>query len=78
VGVSVDEEAPAVRKVVESRGYKWTQARLTPEIRAKVTEAFDVNGLPTVLLLNPDGRIVARDLEGDRLRTAMQRALSKK
>jgi len=78
VGVSVDDDADGVRKVVEAGDYKWRQARLDIDSRAKVTAAFDVNSLPTVVLLDPEGRIAGRDLEGERLRKAVQRALSKK
>jgi hypothetical protein len=37
-----------------------------------------VNTLPTVLLLDAAGRITHRDLEGERLRTAVRRALPQK
>ena len=44
----------------------------------KVTAAFDVNTLPAVFLLDPESRVVGRDLEGERLRAAVRRALQKK
>ncbi len=78
LSVSVDEDAEAVRKAVEMRGYKWKQAWLDTESRAKVTAAFDVNALPAFFLIGPDGRVVGRDLEGERLRFTVQRALAKK
>lgn len=78
LGVNVGDETAKARKVIEAGGYHWTQARLTDAERAKVTAAFDVNTLPAVLLLDPSGRIVGRDLEGERLQTAVRRALSKR
>jgi len=36
-----------------------------------------VNTLPTVLLLDTEGRVVARDLEGSRLSAVVKRKLAK-
>ncbi len=78
LGVNVGDETAKARQVIDAGGYRWTQARLSDAERAQVTAAFDVNTLPAVLLLDPNGRLVGRDLEGERLQTAVQRALSKR
>jgi protocatechuate 3,4-dioxygenase beta subunit/peroxiredoxin len=78
LGVSVDSDIESVKATVETNRYNWTQAWLTPEKRARVTAAFDVNTLPDIFLLDPAGRIIGRDLEGDRIRISLQRALAAK
>jgi peroxiredoxin len=78
LGVSVDSDIESVKATVETNRYNWTQAWLTPEKRAQVTAAFDVNTLPDIFLLDPAGRIIGRDLEGDRIRISLQRALAAK
>ena len=78
LGVNIGDDPASVSQAIESGGYPWTQARLAKAERAKVTAAFDVNTLPTMFLIDPNGRLVGRDLEGERLQTAWQRALSKR
>jgi len=78
LGVSVDDDLDSTRKAVDARSYTWSQAWLDAEGRAKATAAFAVDTLPAVFLLDTEGRIVNRDLEGERLRAALRRALQKK
>ncbi len=77
VGVSLDDDMESVRQTVVRRGYRWTQTRLEGPQRVAVTAALGVDVLPDLVLLNPEGRIAGRELEGDRLRLALQRALKK-
>jgi hypothetical protein len=78
LGVNLDDDLDAAKNIVRANGYDWSQARLDSEARAKVTTAFDVNTLPAIFLLDAQGRVVGRDLEGERLRSAIQRAVAKK
>lgn len=78
VGVSLDEDAASARKAVEARGYRWTQGWLDAKGRAQAAAAFDVKTLPAVFLLDAEGRVVARDLQRDRLPVAVKRQLAKK
>jgi hypothetical protein len=50
----------------------WLDASGTREDRA---DTFDINFLPAVYLLDTEGRIVGRDLEAERLATALKRVL---
>lgn len=77
LGVSLDEDEKAVRKVVEARGYKWTQAKLDAASLGKAAGNFDVNSLPAIYLLDAQGHIVGSKLEGDRLRASVERELKK-
>ena len=42
-----------------------------------IAAAFGVRYLPEVFLIGPDGRILAKDLEGDGIRQAVAASLSK-
>jgi peroxiredoxin len=75
LGVSLDEDTNSVRQTIESRGYKWTQAQLDSGSLAKATGKFDVSSLPAIYLIDTKGRVVASNLEGDRLRSTVQREL---
>ena len=78
LAVSVDQDIADARKILETHHSGWTQAWVPPEKATKLMAAFDVNALPMVFLIDPDGRIIGRDLEGDRLQMAVRRALSSK
>lgn len=76
LAVSVDQDIADARKVAQTNQYSWNQAWVAPEKATKLTAALDVNTLPAVFLIDPDGRIVGRDMEGERLKAAVRRALS--
>jgi beta-lactamase regulating signal transducer with metallopeptidase domain len=78
LSVNLDDDLDAARQTVNARHYQWPQAWASPENRAKTGASFDVNSLPTVVLLDPQGRVIGRDLQGDRLHAAVERALAKK
>lgn len=76
VGMNLDETAEAARKVVDANGYNWPQVWLEGAARAQQTAAFEVNALPAVFLLDSTGRIMGRELEGDRLKSILTRTLA--
>jgi peroxiredoxin len=76
-GISIDEDTDKARKIAQEHGFTGKQCWLDKVQRAKITEAFDINNLPAIFLLDPEGKIINRDLEGERIRTSLQRALSK-
>ena len=76
IAASVDDDAGSLRQAAATSGIGFTLARLTVSERASATEAFDVTTLPAVLLIGPDGRVAGRDLEPERLKAALRRALA--
>ena len=76
--MSLDRNIAEARTAAESKQDAWKQAWLSPQKAARVTAAFDINTVPAVFLIDPDGRIVGRDLEGERLQSMLQRALAAK
>jgi len=77
VSISLDDDIADARKAVAGHGDQWTHGWLDAKERAAASAAFDVNTLPTVLLLDTEGRVVARDLEGSRLSAVVKRKLAK-
>jgi hypothetical protein len=75
IAASLDDDADSLRQAAASGNSGFKLGRLAVGDRASVAEAFDITTLPAVFLLGPDGRIIARDLEAERLRTALRRAL---
>ena len=77
IAASLDDDAGSLRQAAASANYGFTLGRLAAGERASVAEAFDITTLPAVFLLGPDGRIMGRDLEAERLKAALRRALPK-
>jgi hypothetical protein len=75
VGVNVDESAAAAGPASKTSGWRGSQCWLDASARAKIADTFDINFLPAVYLLDTEGRIVGRDLEAERLATALKRVL---
>jgi cytochrome c biogenesis protein CcmG/thiol:disulfide interchange protein DsbE len=56
IGVSVDEDAGAMKDFVRKQGAKFTNVR---DASTKVARAFDVHGIPRTVLIGADGKIAA-------------------
>jgi hypothetical protein len=78
VGLNLDETAEAARSVVKAQGYDWTQCWLDAAQRAQLTADFDVKTLPALFLLDKEGRLIAKELEGERLPRTVKRTLASK
>jgi beta-lactamase regulating signal transducer with metallopeptidase domain/protocatechuate 3,4-dioxygenase beta subunit len=78
VGVSLDDTLEDARRTVSGKRWKGTHVWVDAERRAQLTAAFEVSTLPGVYLVDAGGRIVARELEGERLGTTLKRVLAKK
>jgi hypothetical protein len=78
IAISIDDDVETTRKTVDASSYTWSQVWLNAEGRAKVTEDFSVDALPALFLIDPEGHVVGRDLEGERLHAALRRALQPK
>ena len=73
----VDDDAEAVRQTAEARGYPGTPTWLNPANLAKAAATFDVSTLPSLYLLDLNGRIIARNHNAIHLAEAVIRFLAK-
>ncbi|HEV7925524.1 MAG TPA: hypothetical protein VGR14_09220, partial [Verrucomicrobiae bacterium] len=56
---------------------KWIQGFLGKWSDSKVTPMYGVEGIPSIFLIGPDGKIVARELRGDAIADTVGKALGK-
>jgi thioredoxin-like negative regulator of GroEL len=75
VSVCIDGTAATVKAIAGERGYRGEQAYLDTAQRGPVVEKLQIETLPAVLLLDDKGRVMGRDLEGDRLRATVRRVM---
>ena len=77
VGVNLDDDPGPAARLVQEGGYDWLQTHLGTAERGMAAERFEVSLLPTILLLDAEGRVTNRDLAGERLRLAVRRVLKR-
>jgi len=77
VGISLDNSKDAVREFAAKRSIPWLQIVLGPAEQNPVAKEYNVSGVPATFLIGRDGKVVARDIHGWRLRTELKKLLSK-
>lgn len=64
VGVAVWDKPEASQQSIEKHGVDWPQIL---DAQSIPTDLYGVTGIPQIFIIGPDGKIVARDLQGERL-----------
>ena len=78
ISLSLDEEIEAPKRYVAKRELGWTQGFLGAWSKTRVPADYGVRGIPSIWLIGPDGRVLAKDLRGDAIKTAVEKALGRK
>jgi peroxiredoxin len=78
IGLSLDENPEVPKQFAKARELRWTQGYLDDEAKIKVTDAFDVSEVPSILLITPEGKIALRDLRAQGVEKSVERALQRK
>ena len=72
VGVSFDNKAAAWKKSVKDLGLPWAQMSDLKGWQCAAYEIYGVNSIPSNILINPDGVIIACDLREQALQDKLQ------
>ena len=75
LSVSLDEKPAAWQQAVQKDGLPWTQVADLQGVRGPTGHLYQVTGIPATFLLDPEGRIIARDLRGPDLSKALARQI---
>ena len=78
VGLSLDQDAEKPKTYLKENGCGWVDGFLGDWGKDKVTKKYGVRGIPTILLIGPDGKVVANHLRGDAILAAVGDALEGK
>jgi peroxiredoxin len=74
VGVSLDERPRDAASSAKALKLSWLQGFAGPE--APIVTAYGATAIPATFLIGPDGKIIARDLRGDKTQAAVAAALT--
>jgi thiol-disulfide isomerase/thioredoxin len=78
VGLSLDESTKAPEQYAAKNGLRWAQAFLGRGGTSTATTDFGVQGIPSIWLIGPDGKVLAKDLRGESIKAAVAAALGRK
>ena len=75
--VSIDKDDAAWRKAMKEENMPWTQAQ-APKAGKDVMKQYQFSGIPYILVLDEEGKIVAKNLRGKALTDKLEELLSGK
>ncbi|MGM9749147.1 MAG: TlpA family protein disulfide reductase [Candidatus Cryptobacteroides sp.] len=75
LGVAVSDRPEQTAKAVEALGINYT---VVNEVGRSASDAYGIRFIPQIILIAPDGTIVAKGLTGDQIETTVQKFLSTK
>lgn len=77
VGLSFDSDADLYGQYVREHGFTWMQGCLGDWSKTSVPTDYGLKGIPAIVLIGPDGKIVAKGLRGPAIQRAVDTALGK-
>jgi thiol-disulfide isomerase/thioredoxin len=75
ISVSLDEKADDAKKYVDKNGMLWNQVFQPGEWNAPIVQAYSVQSIPSIFLIGPTGTVIAKDLRGDAINSAIEAAI---
>ncbi len=64
LGVSLDDDGDKWKKAIKDDGMPWTQVSDLKGWKNEVSTYYGIMGIPSTLLIDPNGKIIAKDLRG--------------
>ena len=77
LSLSLDETLSDARDFIKQQSLAWPQGFLGNWDQAKLPNVYGVRDIPSIWLIGPDGKVVAKNLYGDGIEAAVARAMAK-
>ena len=77
IGVSLDDNEAKWKKAIQDDNLPWTQVSDLKGFKNEVSTYYGIRGIPTTLLVGPDGKIIAKDLRGEAIHEKLAQLLDK-
>ncbi|MFD2554342.1 TlpA disulfide reductase family protein [Sphingobacterium tabacisoli] len=71
ISISIDEKDEHWKKAMEEEKMTWTQLNDPNGFKGEITKAYNIQGIPFAILLDPEGRIVNFNMRGSKLDAAL-------
>ena len=77
MGVSTDLKKTEWLKAIKEDGAIWNHLLLKGDARKQVMADYSIVSIPQILLVSPDGIIIAKDLRGNKIYETVEKAVMK-
>lgn len=78
IGLSLDNDPAKPAAYAKASGCGWVNGFLGDWGKDEVTKQYGVRGIPSIWLIGPDGKVVANNLRGDAIMSAVSAAFDSK
>lgn len=75
LGISLDKDKAAWAQAIKQDGLIWDHASELADFEGSTVKLYQVEAIPSSFLLDPNGKIIARDLRGEALETFLNTTL---
>lgn len=75
IGISLDNDADSWKQAVKDLGMKWTQVSDLKGWHSDAAVRFGVNSIPMTYIIDSKGKIIAKGLRGEELKTFVEQGL---
>jgi peroxiredoxin len=76
IGLGAGDSVQDVTRFTQQHAMPWMQAGLDEPTAQSISEMLGVSSLPAVVLIGPDGKVIAAGMRGPGIRTAVREALN--
>lgn len=79
IGYSIDQDVDALKKFVVDNELPWQIVSQTESVRAGYVGLYDyyaINGVPELILIGRDGKVIQTDARGDKLTAALEELIA--
>jgi peroxiredoxin len=77
IGLSLDPNVKTPRDYARKNELGWIMGFLGEWSKSDLPNQYGVEGIPSIFLIGPDGKIIAKDLRGENIKATVKRALAK-
>ena len=74
-GVSFDKKKENWIKAIEKDGLTWSHVSDLKYLDSEMIELYNITNVPTTFLLDPDGKIIAKNIHADALENILKEVL---
>jgi protocatechuate 3,4-dioxygenase beta subunit/peroxiredoxin len=78
ISLSLDDTVDAPRGYVAEQKLLWIQGFLGAATESPVSDEYGVSGIPSIWLIGPDGRVLAKELRGEDINAVLDKAMHDK
>ncbi|MDE6534465.1 MAG: TlpA family protein disulfide reductase [Muribaculaceae bacterium] len=78
LGIAVWDEVADTEAAIKQDGIPYPVIAIPKDKSQAITDAYGINGIPSILMIDPQGNIFARDLRGAAIQEAVDKALISK